>query len=102
MTTYVGAKGLSGGHVFILGMNVGFLPRNATVADEDVRLFIVGLTRTRKECHLLSVKWYGVANGKNKKPKMLRASPLLGFISSRRLTPVAADAAYFKKRRGSV
>jgi hypothetical protein len=100
VTTYVGAKGLSGGHVFILGMNVGFLPRKATVTDEDVRLFIVGLTRTRKECHLLWVKWFGVA--KDKKAKLLKSSPLLGLISSRRISSVVADAAYFKKQRSAI
>jgi ATP-dependent DNA helicase UvrD/PcrA len=98
VTTYVGAKGLSGGHVFMLGMNVGFLPRREKVTDEDVRLFVVGLTRTRKECHLVWVKWYGVAKGKGKKPKLLHKSPLLNWLAPASCTSIVADARYFKKR----
>jgi len=36
--------------------------------DEEVRPFLVALTRTRKLCHLLWVKRYGMAKG-GKAPK---------------------------------
>lgn len=54
LVTYEGAKGLSAQHVFILGTQNGNLPRNPSViADIEVCKFLVALTRTRKQCHIL-------------------------------------------------
>jgi superfamily I DNA/RNA helicase len=54
-TTLVGAKGLSAEHVFIVGMNNGVFPKDpAAVTDDEVCKLIVGLSRTRKVCHLIS------------------------------------------------
>ena len=54
--TLLGAKGLSGGHVFVAGCVDGFLPRRAdSIQNEEVCQFLVALSRTRKECHLISV-----------------------------------------------
>lgn len=59
LTTYVGSKGLSGGHVFILGMNNGCLPRNErNITDVEISKFIVALTRTRKKVYLIANKWF--------------------------------------------
>jgi superfamily I DNA/RNA helicase len=97
VTTYVGAKGLSGGHVFVVGMNEGFLPRGAQVTDEDVRLFLVALTRTRKECHLIRVRWYGKPHSGRKIPPQLKPSRLLTWIGKDRRAEVVVNAAYFAK-----
>ena len=54
-TTLVGAKGLSAEHVFIVGMNNGAsLGTPGAVTDDEVCKLIVGLSRTRKACHLVS------------------------------------------------
>lgn len=98
VATYVGAKGLSGGHVFVVGMNEGFLPRGAQVTDEDVRLLLVALTRTRKECHLIWVKWYGKPHGEHKIPPQLKPSRLLNWIAKDRLAEAVVNAAYFTNK----
>jgi superfamily I DNA/RNA helicase len=57
-TSLVGAKGLSAEHVFIVGLNNGHLPSSATdVADDEICAFLVGLSRTRKRCHLISYRF---------------------------------------------
>lgn len=54
MTSYSGAKGLSAGVVFVVGMEEGALPRhNDRPTDEEANQFIVALTRARKQCHLI-------------------------------------------------
>lgn len=59
-TTLVGAKGLSASYVFIVGFNDGHFPQHPeAITDEDVCKFIVGLSRTRKECHLVSCGRFG-------------------------------------------
>lgn len=58
LKSYVGSKGLSAGHVFVLGMNNGEMPCDPNaITDIEVCQFLVALTRTRKKCHLLSNKW---------------------------------------------
>jgi superfamily I DNA/RNA helicase len=58
-TSLVGAKGLSAEHVFIVGLNNGHLPSNAAaIADDEICAFLVGLSRTRKRCHLI---WFRFA-----------------------------------------
>jgi superfamily I DNA/RNA helicase len=61
-TSQVGAKGLSAEHVFIVGMVNGDFPRDPNnVTDDEVCQLIVGLSRTRKACHLVSAgNWLGV------------------------------------------
>lgn len=59
-TTLVGAKGLSAGYVFIVGFNDGHFPQHPeAITDEDVCKLIVGLSRTRKQCHLVSCGRFG-------------------------------------------
>ena len=58
LTSFKGCKGLSAGHVFIVGMNNGSMPKNpANIQDVEISEFIVALTRTRKQCHITSDKW---------------------------------------------
>ena len=59
LTTYKGCKGLSAGHVFIVGVHDGSLPKNRhAVEDREISQFVVALTRTRKQCHVLSNRWF--------------------------------------------
>ena len=59
-TSLVGAKGLSGGYVYIVGCNDTHFPRNPNaITDEEVCCFLVALSRTRKECHLISCDRFG-------------------------------------------
>ena len=54
LATYEGAKGLSAQHVFILGLQNYNLPKNPdNINDIELCKFLVGLTRTRKQCHIL-------------------------------------------------
>jgi superfamily I DNA/RNA helicase len=59
LTTFMGAKGLSACHVFVVGMINGHFPRkSADITDTEICEFIVALTRTRKQCHLITSGWY--------------------------------------------
>jgi len=58
LTSLRGCKGLSAGHVFIVGAHDGSLPRDSNdVQDVEIAQFIVALTRTRKQCHIISNRW---------------------------------------------
>jgi superfamily I DNA/RNA helicase len=61
-TSLVGAKGLSAEHVFIVGfVNEEFPKDPSAPTDDEVCQLIVGLSRTRKACHLISCgRWAGV------------------------------------------
>ena len=59
ISSFVGCKGLSAGHVFIVGLNEGEMPNPSEVSeipDIECGKFIVALTRTRKSLYLLSNK----------------------------------------------
>jgi superfamily I DNA/RNA helicase len=86
-TSLVGAKGLSAGYVFIVGFNNGHFPRDPDdITDEEVCCFLVGLSRTRKECHLVSCGRLG--------NEPLRVSTFAGWIADE-LEEVPVNAAYF-------
>ncbi len=57
----VGAKGLSAQHVFVVGMSNGLIPENPNaITNDEVSQLLVALSRTRKQCHLVSAKvWTG-------------------------------------------
>jgi superfamily I DNA/RNA helicase len=58
LTSYKGCKGLSAGHVFIVGVHNGSIPKDAgDIKDVEISQFIVALTRTRKQCHIVSNDW---------------------------------------------
>lgn len=63
LTSFEGSKGLSAQHVFVVGLHETECPRDAmNIDDLEVCRFIVALTRTRKECHLLHT---GMFSGKS-------------------------------------
>ena len=56
LTTYLGAKGLSANHVFVLGLENGIFPKDPNnISDDEACQFIVLLTRARKSLSILSV-----------------------------------------------
>jgi superfamily I DNA/RNA helicase len=60
VTEYVSAKGLSAAHVFVTGLNDGHMPyKPGNPTDDEICQFLVALTRTRKQCHLLHCGQYG-------------------------------------------
>src|SRR5260370_15393741 len=57
ITSFEGAKGLSAQHLFIAGLHNGEIPRDpANIQDLEICKFVVGLTRTRKRCHLIHTR----------------------------------------------
>jgi superfamily I DNA/RNA helicase len=60
LTSFVGCKGLSAGHVFIVGANdTDLMPKDPEqIRDVEISQFIVALTRTRKQCHVVSNNWF--------------------------------------------
>jgi superfamily I DNA/RNA helicase len=68
LTSFEGSKGLSAQHVFIVGLHNGELPRNpAQIEDLEICKFIVALTRTRKQCHVM---WTTRFSGQPKQPSI--------------------------------
>ncbi len=60
LSSFEGCKGLSAGHVFIVGLNNDVMPRidrDGEFADIEIAKFIVAMTRTRKLLYLLSNRW---------------------------------------------
>jgi len=55
LTSLMGSKGLQAEHVFVIGVNEGHFPRNASaITNEEVCQLLVALTRTRKCCTIVS------------------------------------------------
>ncbi len=87
-TSLVGAKGLSGGYVYIVGCNDTHFPRDpAAITDEEVCCLLVALSRTRKECQLVSCDRFGNVP--------LNTSRFLGWIHEH-VDEVTVNAAWFK------
>lgn len=58
LTSFKGCKGLSAGHVFIVGVHNGSMPKDKnSVRPVEPSQFVVALTRTRKQCHIVSNDW---------------------------------------------
>ncbi|MBK8464972.1 MAG: ATP-dependent helicase [Chloracidobacterium sp.] len=58
LTSFVGCKGLSAGKVVIVGANNGSFPRDPNnIKDVEIAQLVVALTRTRKECHIITNEW---------------------------------------------
>jgi hypothetical protein len=73
-TTLKGAKGLSAEHVFVVGLMNGHFPdRPAAPSDEEICEFVVALSRTRKQCHLVSTRIFAG-------PPPLRPSVFLSWV----------------------
>jgi superfamily I DNA/RNA helicase len=51
--------------VFIVGVHDAGMPKdNNNIDDVEISQFIVALTRTRKQCHILSNDWRGTLQDK--------------------------------------
>lgn len=90
LTTYHGSKGLSGGFVFIVGLNDETFPRTPdSPSDYEVSQFIVALTRARKECYLISNKRFGGSG-------WLRHSTFIDWIDGSKLSIEKVNKLYFR------
>jgi superfamily I DNA/RNA helicase len=90
VTSFEGAKGLSAQYVFIIGMHSGEMPKNAgNVQDIEICRFLVGLTRTKKKCSVLTTKRFG--------DQFKQRSEFLSWISAGRIDEKKVDADYWKK-----
>jgi hypothetical protein len=81
-TTLKGAKGLSAEHVFVVGLSNRHFPVDpASVSDDEICEFLVALSRTRKQCHLVSTRIFAG-------PPPLRPSLFLAWVAphSRQVT----------------
>ncbi|GAH04162.1 unnamed protein product, partial [marine sediment metagenome] len=71
LSSFEGCKGLSAGHVFIVGLNDGIMPRideNDEIDDIEISKLIVAMTRTRKQLNMLSNRWNYAPKGKAFQP----------------------------------
>jgi superfamily I DNA/RNA helicase len=57
-TSFEGCKGLAADYVFIVGLHETVLPKKEPPSETDVCKFIVALTRTKKQCHILTCQRY--------------------------------------------
>lgn len=90
VTTLVGAKGLQASHVFIVGLNEGHFPKsNDRPTDSEVCRLLVGLTRTKKQCHLVSFDMFA--------GRWWEKSVFLSWLQAL-LRSVRVDSSYFDGR----
>lgn len=90
LTSFEGAKGLSAQHVFLVGLHNGDLPRDEkNVQDLEICKFLVGLTRTKKLCTLMSTRCFG--------SEWKKSSVFLDWINEERYERVLVDAKFWKK-----
>jgi superfamily I DNA/RNA helicase len=89
-TSFEGSKGMSGQHVFIVGMHENELPRDsAQIEDIEICRFVVGLTRAKKKCSLLHT---GRFADQPKSP-----SPFIDWIQKKRYEVINVNAQYWKR-----
>lgn len=98
ITTINGSKGLSANYVFLIGLNNGDLPKNNDApTDNEICQFIVGMSRTRKECHLISNRLgFGSFDAKTKKPIPKEKSIFIDWIDSERITHTNVNKDFWK------
>jgi len=88
ISSIIGCKGLTANFVFLVGLNDGVLPKNqGTPDDYEVCKFIVGLTRTRKKCYLISVR--------NLFGQWMQESPFIKWLDQSYLEEIYVDKKYF-------
>jgi superfamily I DNA/RNA helicase len=91
VTSFEGAKGMSAQYVFIIGMQSGDMPRNAAdVQDIEICKFLVGMTRTKKKCSIITTGRFG--------QDFKRPSEFLSWIKADRFEKKTVDAAYWKEK----
>jgi ATP-dependent DNA helicase UvrD/PcrA len=92
VTSFEGAKGMSAQYVFLIGMQSGDLPRNvADVKDIEICKFLVGMTRTKKKCSILTTGRFG--------QDFKRPSEFLSWIKADRFEKKKVDAAYWEEKK---
>jgi len=90
MTSFEGAKGLSAQHVFIMGLQDGDLPHSRSAIDDlEICRFLVAMTRTRKQCHLMYTRNWG---GQWKDPSIF-----IEWIERERIEFIRVDKEYWKQ-----
>ncbi|MDD4352419.1 MAG: ATP-dependent helicase [Candidatus Gracilibacteria bacterium] len=95
ITTINGSKGLSADYVFIVGMNKtsnshrGFPKNSSDPTDNEICQLIVGMTRTRKRCYLVSNRSFG-------KVYNIDSSVFIKWIDPSLIESITVNAEYFK------
>jgi hypothetical protein len=90
ITSFEGAKGLSAQHVFIAGLHNEEIPRDpSNIRDLEICKFVVGLTRTRKRCHLIHTSRFA----QNRK----HPSVFISWIADQRFERIEVNAEYCRK-----
>lgn len=91
ITSFEGAKGMAAQYVFLIGLQSGDIPRQAdNVQDIEICRFLVGVTRTKKKCVMLTTGRFG--------QDFKRPSEFLSWIKAERFETKKIDAAYWKRR----
>jgi len=96
-TSFEGSKGLSADYVFIVGVNQtkgtlkGFPADIKNPTDNEICKFLVGLTRTRKKCYLISNQRFSKFAG-------IRESSFISWIKPERLKKIKVNKDYFNKK----
>lgn len=81
LSSFVGCKGLSAGHVIIVGANDGSIPKEPpNISDVEIAQFVVALTRTRKQCYIVSNKWHITPIIKGRYQQPYRKTSFLNWI----------------------
>jgi superfamily I DNA/RNA helicase len=92
VTSFEGAKGMSAQYVFLVGMQSGDIPRHAAdVQDIEICKFLVGMTRTKKKCSILTTGRFG--------QDFKQPSEFLAWIKADRFEKKNIDAAYWKENK---
>lgn len=84
LSSFVGCKGLSAGYVMIVGANDGSIPKDSCkISDVEIAQFMVALTRTKKQCYIISNKWHIAPKHKGSYQKPYEKSIFLNWIPSK-------------------
>ncbi len=90
LVSFEGSKGMSAQHVFLTGMHAGDIPHDENdIKDIEICKFLVGLTRTKKQCSLLWANRFGES--------WKQPSIFLKWIGDERYEPFEVNADYWKK-----
>ena len=96
LTTRSGSKGLQASFVFVVGLNDGEFPTNPrNPTDREIREFIVALTRTCKQCHLISNRLF-------ERPPYRSASRFINWLEAERVEHIRIDRNYWGRSANNV
>ena len=72
---------MSAGYVIIVGANDGSIPKDPPIIrDVEIAQFMVALTRTRKQCYIVSNKWHITPKSKGIYQQPYRRTSFLNWI----------------------